>query len=111
MQGNRNPFIDIPYLATKIWGGDDAEETWGLLSTDDITLNKINVYPTLVSERLYISNTTKNDFDVIIYNISGQKITLTVNNNYIEVQSLKDGLYFLKIVDNKNVSSFKFIKN
>ncbi|KJD31884.1 endonuclease I [Tamlana nanhaiensis] len=27
-QGNRNPFIDNPYLATLIWGGDDAENTW-----------------------------------------------------------------------------------
>ena len=27
-QGNRNPFIDNPYLATIIWGGDAAENTW-----------------------------------------------------------------------------------
>ncbi len=27
-QGNRNPFIDNPYLATKIWGGPKANNTW-----------------------------------------------------------------------------------
>tara|TARA_R110002073_G_scaffold279026_1_gene442983 strand:+ start:246481 stop:247833 length:1353 start_codon:yes stop_codon:yes gene_type:complete len=27
-QGNRNPFIDNPYLATLIWGGDDADNKW-----------------------------------------------------------------------------------
>ncbi len=27
-QGNRNPFIDNPYLATAIWGGPDAENIW-----------------------------------------------------------------------------------
>ena len=27
-QGNRNPFIDNPYLATLIWGGDTAENKW-----------------------------------------------------------------------------------
>jgi endonuclease I len=27
-QGNRNPLIDNPYLATLIWGGDDAENRW-----------------------------------------------------------------------------------
>ncbi|WP_428743414.1 endonuclease [Tenacibaculum sp.] len=27
-QGNRNPFIDNPYLATVIWSGDAAENTW-----------------------------------------------------------------------------------
>ena len=27
-QGNRNPFIDNPYLATLIWGGDASENKW-----------------------------------------------------------------------------------
>ncbi len=27
-QGNRNPFIDNPYLATLIWGGNSAENLW-----------------------------------------------------------------------------------
>ncbi|QIG90629.1 T9SS type A sorting domain-containing protein [Chryseobacterium sp. POL2] len=27
-QGNRNPFIDNPYLATVIWGGQAAQNTW-----------------------------------------------------------------------------------
>ncbi|MGB7841595.1 MAG: Ig-like domain-containing protein [Salinimicrobium sp.] len=27
-QGNRNPFIDNPYLATLIWGGESATNTW-----------------------------------------------------------------------------------
>jgi endonuclease I len=27
-QGNRNPFIDNPYIATLLWGGDDAENKW-----------------------------------------------------------------------------------
>ena len=27
-QGNRNPLIDNPYLATLIWGGDAAENKW-----------------------------------------------------------------------------------
>jgi endonuclease I len=27
-QGNRNPFIDNPYLATLTWGGISAENRW-----------------------------------------------------------------------------------
>lgn len=27
-QGNRNPFIDNPYLATIVWGGNEAENKW-----------------------------------------------------------------------------------
>ncbi|MCH7523771.1 MAG: T9SS type A sorting domain-containing protein [Bacteroidetes bacterium] len=39
------------------------------------------------------------------------KFNISINDNYVEVQSLKDGIYFLKIVDIKNVYSFKFIEN
>ncbi len=28
IQGNRNPFIDNPHLATKLWGGPEAENKW-----------------------------------------------------------------------------------
>lgn len=31
-QGNRNPFIDNPAIATAIWGGPQALDTWGIFS-------------------------------------------------------------------------------
>ena len=34
-QGNRNPFIDNPYLATRIWGGDSAQDVWGIYTSSD----------------------------------------------------------------------------
>lgn len=34
-QGNRNPFIDNPYLATLIWGGTPAEDRWSIAVLDD----------------------------------------------------------------------------
>ncbi|MDB2385503.1 endonuclease [Polaribacter sp.] len=34
-QGNRNPFIDNPRLATRIWGGTEAEDLWGIYSSTD----------------------------------------------------------------------------
>ena len=34
-QGNRNPLIDNPYLATRIWGGDSAQDTWGIYTGSD----------------------------------------------------------------------------
>jgi endonuclease I len=27
-QGNRNPFIDNPYLVTLTWGGENAQNKW-----------------------------------------------------------------------------------
>lgn len=34
-QGNRNPFIDNPILATRIWGGPKADDLWGIYSGND----------------------------------------------------------------------------
>ena len=34
-QGNRNPFIDNPRLATRIWGGPEAEDIWGIYTSSD----------------------------------------------------------------------------
>ena len=28
IQGNRNPFIDNPFLATLVWGGPQAANSW-----------------------------------------------------------------------------------
>ena len=57
-QGNRNPLIDNPYLATRIWGGDSAEDRWGIYTNSDteapttptnITLNNISLNAITVS--------------------------------------------------------------
>jgi len=46
-QGNRNPFIDNPYIATRIWGGDPAEDIWGIyIGIEELGLDsKILIYP------------------------------------------------------------------
>ena len=50
-QGNRNPFIDNAYLATRIWGGDPAEDSWGIYTSND------NEAPT-VPTSIVLSNAT-----------------------------------------------------
>lgn len=34
-QGNRNPFIDNPYLATIIWGGTPAQDYWNMTAINE----------------------------------------------------------------------------
>ena len=72
-QGNRNPFIDNPYLATRIWGGNSAQDRWDFyVPTDtqapstptDLTLNNIG----LNSINLSWTASTDN-IDVTGYNI------------------------------------------
>jgi endonuclease I/chitodextrinase len=37
-QGNRNPFIDNPFIATVIWGGTAAQNTWGATDNEAPTV-------------------------------------------------------------------------
>ena len=111
VQGNRNPFIDNPYLATVIWGGPEAEDTWGTLETYDYKFDEIKVYPTVVEDILYISNTSINEFDYAIYNINGQEVKTRLESDELNVSELQDGLYLLKMFNSNGVYTFKFIKN
>ena len=56
-QGNRNPFIDNPYLATRIWGGTSAEDRWGIYTSND------NEAPT-VPTNVVLSNITTSSINV-----------------------------------------------
>jgi endonuclease I/chitodextrinase len=56
-QGNRNPFIDNAYLATRIWGGTPAQDSWGIYTSND------NIAPT-VPTNVILSNTKTSTIDV-----------------------------------------------
>ena len=110
MQGNMNPFINNPYLATKIWSGDDAEDTWGILSVGEYASNRIMIYPTVASELLFIANVTNSIVDIVVFDAVGKEINIPIDNNELNIHSLKSGMYFKKIFKKSNISSFKFIK-
>jgi endonuclease I/chitodextrinase len=55
-QGNRNPFIDNAYLATRIWGGTPAEDSWGIYTSNDTEA------PT-VPANIALSNATTSTID------------------------------------------------
>jgi endonuclease I len=75
-QGNRNPFIDNPYLATIIWGGNDnAEDLWGISSEDDVDPSQPN--------NVIASNQTTTTID-IEWDPSEDNIGVTGYNIYID---------------------------
>jgi endonuclease I/chitodextrinase len=69
-QGNRNPFIDEPFLATLIWGGTAAEDRWGIFTgTPDTTAPSV---PT----GLAASNITTSSV-VLTWNASTDDVAVT----------------------------------
>ena len=113
-QGNRNPFIDNPYLATLIWGGNPALNKWNLSRTKEI-IPQINIYPNPIqNQHLYLSNLNidKNQH-LEIYNVIGNKV-FSISTEFqsdikIELPSLPNGTYFLKINTGEAVLSKKII--
>lgn len=59
---------------------------------------------------LFIKNVSNSNVSIVIFDAVGKEINIPVDNNELDVHSLKSGMYFIKIVENSNIYSFKFIK-
>lgn len=70
--------------------------------------NLFKVYPNPVTTELKI-NSSEQIVKIEIYNILGA-IELTTNQNAINVQELKPGIYFAKAYSSKGIAIQKFIK-
>jgi endonuclease I len=109
IQGNRNPFIDNPYLATKIWNGTPASETWGLLSVTDNNFSQLVVYPTITSDYVYILNPSNKTYSFTIYNLMGQTIKSNTTTDKIDVSNDSKGLYFINLLNDGQSNLFRII--
>ena len=111
-QGNRNPFIDNPYLATLIWNGPTAENRWATASISDFTTNSIQLYPNPANTNS-VSISTQWDLKIEIYNVLGKRLLVsevTPNQNSINISSLKSGVYIVNIKSKNQSITKKLIK-
>lgn len=112
IQGNRNPFIDNPYLATKIWNGPDAYDSWATSSvTSDGEYKFFSIYPSLAQEEIFISSSIDTPMNYYIFTINGQLVQSgTTQSEKIDIRQLTKGLYLLSITINEQMQYAKFIK-
>lgn len=79
------------------------------LSNDDFVENKINIYPNPVRETIYLYNVGQIEYE--IFDILGKSILRGINNeNQINVNSIENGVYILKLKTREKISNQKFIK-
>lgn len=118
-QGNRNPFIDNPYLATVIWGGTVAQNRWPsiFLSSEDFDFRaSISVYPNPTSNNtVYVTSTTILK-DIIVYNVNGQiiqeiKNPSTISSETYQVSNLSTGFYMIKLATENGSATKKILVN
>lgn len=108
-QGNRNPFIDNPYLATLIWGGPQAENKWSTLSTInyDYKENKIDAYTN--GSSIFVKSSNELIKTISIYSTNGELNKVfnnTSNTNFVEIKNNQKGVQILKI-DTQNSTTTK----
>lgn len=115
-QGNRNPFIDEPYLANMIWGvpagQTAAEDRWNLLSTEDYNLSSVKIYPNPVKNNFVYFSATQ-DLNIIIYNVLGKQVLIenvNANKDFIDVTNLNKGIYLMKLNSDRGSITKKLIK-
>ena len=79
-----------------------------VLSVGEVTLKTFKVYPNPVSNILYISGHTSEIETIELYTVLGQKQIILFNkrNQSVNLESLKRGIYFLKI----NNQTIKVVK-
>ena len=118
-QGNRNPFIDNPYLATRIWGGIAAENRWPTTilanETFDNIFANVAVYPNPANEnKISIESNIAID-EIQLININGQLIQVIqkpiFENNVITLDNIPQGFYFLKLTSDNQSLTKKIIIN
>lgn len=110
IQGNRNPFIDNPYIATLTWGGQTAPNTWSELSSTDYNLQEVKVEIT-PNPTTSIATINSNQFvSANLYNINGSLLQ-SVTTKDINLSSYPAGVYILAItLDNGTIVTKKVIK-
>ncbi len=115
-QGNRNPFIDNPYLATVIWGGPAAQNRWPstiLASTSFSSIENVTIYPNpAINNEVLVSSEIELKL-IVLYNINGQIIqeitTPSKVDNTYKLTNLPTGFYMLQLSSDKESVTKKII--
>ena len=108
-QGNRNPFIDNPYLASLIWNGPNAVDSWGVLSTSDLDSKTVFIHPTIAQDYVYVEGLEVSKDTTKIYNQLGQVLEFDLEGNRIDVSKLSKGMYLMSIQQKNQSKLFKFL--
>ncbi|WP_294818587.1 endonuclease [uncultured Flavobacterium sp.] len=108
MQGNRNPFIDNPYIATMIWNGPNAEDTWGTLAISGAQLAGMYAYPTVTTGAVTLVNAA-NNYSCTAYNSLGQQVPMAINGNIADLQGNAPGIYILNVKHGASHKSFRVV--
>lgn len=106
-QGNRNPFIDHPEYANRIWGSDP-----GVGITDNPS-RLLKVYPNPCTDVLTVEFDQGAEYTIEVCTLKGQILYRTINTDpgiKIDLSAFPGGLYLITICTKDFVKTQKVIK-
>ncbi|MFK7832575.1 MAG: endonuclease [Winogradskyella sp.] len=111
--GSRNPFIDNPYFAKIIWGGnEEPEDTWGILSVNKVELESVvSLFPNPAKDIVTVNISNNRDTRIEIYNILGTRLFIRKINETmsIDISHLKSGVYLFKCIQDHKITTKKLM--
>ncbi len=82
----------------------------GPLAVHESTVQQpLEVYPTPVSDILYVKNLPSETVDYTIFNVLGQKVMVGSSSGTISVAGLRKGIYFLQVKGENFCETAKFV--
>ncbi|MGO1586077.1 T9SS type A sorting domain-containing protein [Mesonia sp.] len=70
----------------------------------------VSVYPNPTKNMVYIENPLQEEFSTSLYDVLGNKIEVSIQNEQIDLTSVASGTYFLNIQSNTKSKTIKVIK-
>ncbi len=107
-QHNRNPFIDHPEFATRIWGNDSVSAN---VNEPASMMKNYSVYPNPAKDVVYVSSLTDKIFNVDIYDILGNELMSSKGEFSIklDIGNLAEGFYVIKCSYNHSQKTFPLL--
>jgi len=82
-----------------------------VLETGESSVHSLNIYPNPVKDILHVTLNNSGLKSVTIYDLNGRQVSVTKGNNDVDVSQLPKGNYVVRVESDKEVKSFKIIKN
>lgn len=109
LQGNRNPFIDNPALATKIWSGPQSEDTWGILNVLEYEKETYVFSPTVTRDETCLPHPLNTALDYTVYDMTGKQLLQNKLKRCIDFSTYKSGIYFVMLHNENSQQTIKIV--